>query len=324
MITAMRLENFRLAHLPKTETSAASAVAVSARLAHASHFYLETCQRYIWLYRPSDTNVKLQVPDGEVLSGIPAYNYLLRIACGLESKIVAETDIFGQIKTALQQHCTHQIPLSPKLALYLTKIVEDAKRIRHEHLQGVASGSYGSIARALLKPTADDTVLILGAGSIARAIAPFFSQTNLKIWNRTASKAAELVADLHMSNPSVELAGDFAAIADIWAKARCILLCTPFDEQLHNHLLAVNERCADIASPKMILDVSCENAKTQWIHATYLTLADMFAEKNARAALQTTQVRNAAAACEEYAKLRSLALTQISAHCWEDLHLFVS
>ncbi len=334
IIAAMRLDNFRLIHLHKNGDVEPLAHLITKRLTSQPHFYLDTCQRYLWLYRPNEMdNLRLDTQGFEVLSGIAAYNYLLRIACGLESKVIAETDIFGQFKTALQTHCLHQTQLSPSLSLYLTKIIEDAKRVRHEYLQGVGGSSYGSLARALLKPAPGESTLILGAGNICQAILPFFSHTSLYLWNRTEAKALTLAQELRQVDKRVEIevVSSWQAVATQWQRARFIILCVPYErtlhdrlQQLHTTMLAQATTTSTDVPHKIILDLGSDQPRGRWVGADYLTLADIYAQKAARAEIQSTQVRSAMAACQDYAKLRSLALTQISAHCWEDLELFVS
>ncbi len=71
--------------------------------AHA--FFIDTCQRRVAVL-PGTEALEAARSDfqptarSSILPVAAAYAFLLRCCCGLESKLVAETEIFGQIKQA--------------------------------------------------------------------------------------------------------------------------------------------------------------------------------------------------------------------------------
>ena len=71
-------------------------------------FAIDTCQRRIAIVCGAGAAAlaRQEFPvDGalESFEGADAYAFLLRFAAGLESKLVAETEIFGQIKQAWRE-----------------------------------------------------------------------------------------------------------------------------------------------------------------------------------------------------------------------------
>jgi glutamyl-tRNA reductase len=100
--------------------------------------------------------------------------HLLRVAAGLESQMVGETQILHQVKNA------HQLARAAGAAgLFLNRLfnfaVQAGKRVRHETAIGVGAISIGSAAielvRRKLPPQECATILLLGAGEMAEQAA---------------------------------------------------------------------------------------------------------------------------------------------------------
>src|ERR1700733_2440707 len=86
----MRLSDLAIIHTPKPGgTPAAGSISAEA-------FLLDSCLRRVWIQR---WNSETELAEG-VRTGAEAYAFLLRLICGLESRILGETDIFGQFKEA--------------------------------------------------------------------------------------------------------------------------------------------------------------------------------------------------------------------------------
>ena len=86
----------------------------------------------------------------EHFAGTAAYAFLLRFACGLESKLVAETEIFGQIKQAWRDFSEASSGVARQLSPWMQLLFQDAKAIRAQYLANLGSASYGSQVRRLL------------------------------------------------------------------------------------------------------------------------------------------------------------------------------
>lgn len=103
-----------------------------------------------------------------------AIRHLLRVACGLESQILGETQILGQVAGALARARSRGF-VGPVLTYVLSRAVHTGKRARTE--TAISSGKV-SISRAAacflaekLGGLSDKTVVLLGAGETAALVA---------------------------------------------------------------------------------------------------------------------------------------------------------
>ena len=133
-----------------------------------------------------------------VLEGAQAVEHLLRVACGLDSLILGEKQILGQIKDAVL--LSRQNLMMDKTFNVLTNFVlETGKKARRETLIdfGGSSVSWASvmIAQDMLGTLRNKTVLILGSGKMGRLAVQQLNNKGVKkiyIMNRTMEKAEEL------------------------------------------------------------------------------------------------------------------------------------
>src|SRR5271155_1564590 len=117
-----------------------------------ANFQIDTCQRRVTILASAADREALRerLPsDGELQSfeGTEAYAFLLRFACGLESKLVGETEIFGQIKQAWRDYAAAASSLRQQLDPLIQQLFQDTKEIRARFLSGLGSASYGSQVR---------------------------------------------------------------------------------------------------------------------------------------------------------------------------------
>lgn len=168
----------------------------------------QTCLRRILFLNASDhralidtaENEKLVPPTVEVFRGQDAYRFLLEVICGLNSPIVGETAVMGQFKEFLLHAKFPPTQWGSFLRDLCTNLMIDGKRIRHAHLQGLGSQSYGSLVRQNVKGM--PAVAVLGAGKLAREILPWLiGKTQIRIFARNP----EASADIRNEYPEIEL-----------------------------------------------------------------------------------------------------------------------
>ncbi len=106
--------------------------------------------------------------------GPAAAEHLLRVTAGLESRIVGEAQILGQVRDAFLQ-ATQARALDPDLSALGRAAIRTGKRVRHETLINSGARSIATLAAEhvtrKLGPLHDGTVLVLGSGKLAAVVA---------------------------------------------------------------------------------------------------------------------------------------------------------
>lgn len=130
----------------------------------------ETCIRVLGLSLQSDPKFDSAhaLEDVQTYRGSQAYHFLLRIAAGLESPILGETEVFGQFKNWLEEN--------PKWQTLGKMILEDVKLVRRQFLEGLGAQSYGSWARKKLENQSH--VMMIGCGQLGQEILPWLSKSD--------------------------------------------------------------------------------------------------------------------------------------------------
>ncbi len=199
------------------DKAAALAAALRGDPALGELCLLNTCNRveiYAVTSRPdaaaaiAETFCRIQGLDHELLAAhvstlrdAAAVAHLFAVAAGLDSQMVGETEILGQVKDAysLALEAGH---LGPILNRVFQKTFQAAKLIRSETAVGEGQVSVATVAVALAEKIfgrlRDSRVLIVGAGEIAEKTARAFRSRDagaLTFTNRTATKADELALE---------------------------------------------------------------------------------------------------------------------------------
>ncbi len=182
---------------------------------------LSTCNRTeLYIARPPHGQ-----PDGDALRrllsencGVPldqlsaatierqqdqAVLHLFRVCGGLDSMVLGEAQILGQVKRAYESAANHGT-VGPVLHRLFQDAIKAGKRLRHETGIGEGRLSVGSVALDLARQVFDrfddKTLLALGAGEMMKVALTHFGRENprqLWIVNRTAGRAIDLAERLH-------------------------------------------------------------------------------------------------------------------------------
>ncbi len=147
------------------------------------------------------------------ISNMKAVEHLIRVMVGLESMIVGEAQISGQVKAAYQASLAYAHAGSLFKNLF-PKAFAIAKRIRSEtQISKIAvSVSFAAVelAKQIFEHLADCSVLIIGAGEMAELAVKHFIKCHVSkilITNRTASAATKLAESLQgMTIPFQQIA----------------------------------------------------------------------------------------------------------------------
>ncbi|MGA3202310.1 MAG: glutamyl-tRNA reductase [Bryobacteraceae bacterium] len=135
--------------------------------------------------------------------GSDAIRHLFRVAASLDSMVVGEPQILGQLKTAYALAKEHGA-LSGFLDLVMTRAFNVAKRVRSETDIGesAVSISYAAVelARDIFGSLAGKRVLVVGAGKMAESALRHFRRAGVSeilIANRTRARAQPLADEFH-------------------------------------------------------------------------------------------------------------------------------
>ncbi len=132
------------------------------------------------------------------LNGTDCIQHICQVAAGLDSQVIGEPQILGQVTDAYQQSQAINA-LGPALSVLMQHAIQAGKRVRTETELGYGALSIGSVAAThanrILGTEAPVTVLIVGAGEMARAVAAAFIRRGtdrLLIANHTLQHAQEI------------------------------------------------------------------------------------------------------------------------------------
>ncbi len=204
MLVNIRID-FKIADIGSMENSYAKLDALNEKIHNEvkvlEEVTLKTCNRYE-IYLITEEEINIPTTTFIVEKDDNAINHLLRLASGLESMIMGEDQILGQIKDARKKAIKEET-IGPKLEKVFTKAIHVGQSIRkntHINEGGVSVGSgavelieekYGTIK--------GKNVLIVGAGEMGTVVAKALldKQTNaIVVANRTYDKAQQLAQDL--------------------------------------------------------------------------------------------------------------------------------
>jgi glutamyl-tRNA reductase len=189
--------------------------------------------------------------------GREAVLHLVRVASGLDSLVVGEEQIRGQVRQALRAAEAHG-PLPPQLRGLFERAGESARRIRGGTRLGqapsIASAGVGVALRHLVPTDRPCRVVVLGAGVMARAAIETLlaHPVHVDVLNRTPAHAAQMVAPF---GPRVT-SGDLARLAPALAEADLVIGATSARQPLLTRALVARARAAASGRPLVILDIA--------------------------------------------------------------------
>jgi glutamyl-tRNA reductase len=264
----------------------------------------------------------------EVHSGADAYRFLLQLACGLESEIAGETEIFGQIKQAWRDYEATHAAEARALRPWMQRLLQDTKEVRSEHVVGLGSATYGSLVRRLLGGAPVGPTLLLGAGQLAETILPFLDTGEVLVWNRGRERAEAMLArarEPHSARVQL-LESTSEAENAAWRNARDVVICIPADAARDAERVAL-WRAQQRQGRVLHLGIDATTG-TAWQQVPGIsTLKDLFGLRDTQAVQREALLARARRACSDKAQLARLddadgSRAGNSNHGWEDLAVF--
>ncbi|WP_406673753.1 glutamyl-tRNA reductase [Nonomuraea sp. N2-4H] len=151
-----------------------------------------------------------------------AVEHLFSVVCGLDSMVVGEGQILGQVRQALKL-AQRQGTVGATLNELVQQALRVGKRAHHETGIDKHGASLVSAGLALAGELAGRRALVIGAGSMSSLAAATLARsgvTDIVVANRTYERGARLAASV--GGRAVE----FSAVADELAHADIVIACT--------------------------------------------------------------------------------------------------
>jgi glutamyl-tRNA reductase len=185
-----------------------------------------------------------------------AYRHLFLVASGLDSMVIGEPQILGQVKDAYRI-ATQQNAAGFYLNKVFHKAFQVAKRIRTETKIGYNPVSISSMAVELFKTIFDEVskrkILVIGAGEMCEIALKHFKKENIEeiyIANRTYHKARQLADEFFA------LARPFEEIPELLAKVDVILSSTGAEEPIITKGLVASAMKKRKGKPLFFVDIA--------------------------------------------------------------------
>ncbi len=195
-----------------------------------------------------------------------ALTHWLRVAAGLDSMILGEPQILGQIKQAVQLAHIEQA-LSSQLGWVIDQVFAAAKRVRNETNVGAQAVSLGFAAAKLVTQIFDNlpsrTLLVVAAGEMNRLVTTHIAGLGVGriiICNRSPERAEALASDLRqanlkLANISVEVC-PLQQLPQVLAEADIVSSCSGSMEILINKNMTAQALKLRRYRPMLMIDLA--------------------------------------------------------------------
>jgi glutamyl-tRNA reductase len=192
--------------------------------------------------------------------GISAVIHAFRVAGGLDSLVLGESEVLAQIKRGIEA-ATAANTLGPVLRPLLQQALHVGKRVRAETDIGRGSLSVAKIgvdlAARVFGTFEDERALVVGAGETGLLVAAQLRERRiggLTLANRTLERAVEAAAELGADACGIDALAERIARADL--VVACVEAGSPPIDRRHFDRRAVSRR----DKPLLVLDLSVPRA----------------------------------------------------------------
>ncbi|XZF12529.1 glutamyl-tRNA reductase [Chitinophagaceae bacterium MMS25-I14] len=193
-----------------------------------------------------------------IKNGMDAIWHLFQVSAGLDSQILGDYEIIGQIKQSAK-FAKKKGFIGAFTERLLNSVLQSSKAIKtHTQLSGgTVSVAFAAVqyVKEHVKNIKDKEILLLGTGKIGRNtcrnIVDYLHTRHVTLINRTHAKAAALALELHLKHAPLEELPEYLAKADI------IFVATNANEPtiLKHHLEGKGEKIIiDLSIPYNVAD----------------------------------------------------------------------
>ncbi len=243
----------------------------------------ETCQRKIYLSMTPALDLG-NISPKYITKGKSAYSSLLNILCGLESRIVGETEVFGQFKVFANNENTNNPAWFNQFRRIAQYLIIDVKEIRNQYLSSVGLRSYGSLTKYFVNDYKN--IAIIGGGQLAQKALPYLNDGShqISMYLRSPAKAATIEPRL-MNNIKIFRLNDQTATSPMQA----LIVAAPLSTK---EIISWLEKSNDKLS--IIIDLRDQTSDERLdVDCKLVTLDDLFIQIEKTSKLLQTQITNA-------------------------------
>lgn len=242
--------------------------------------YTATCNRVMYFFRTDrvideaftleffqhinptlSDEVLSTLPDVVVLyEGLDAMKHLLEVSASIDSLVIGERQILGQLRTAFDQ-CKNWGFIGDSIRLAMNYAIVTAKSIYSNTKIGDKPVSIVSLAvQRLLKANLpkDSRILMIGAGQTNQLVAKFLEKheyTSVTVFNRTLEKANSVAKIVGGSAMPLQDLSDYQEGFD------CIVVCTGATDPILTTVL-YEQLLNDETDKKVIIDLAIPHNTT--------------------------------------------------------------
>ena len=157
-----------------------------------------------------------------IKQGKQAVEHLYHVAAGLDSQILGDYEIVGQLKNAAKLAKSHGF-IGTALERTLNAVLQTSKAVKNntQLSGGTVSVSFGAVQyiKQQVQNIRDKKILLVGVGTIGRNtcknVVDYLQTKNVVLINRTTEKAALLASELGLQFASLEDLDKQVASADV-------------------------------------------------------------------------------------------------------------
>lgn len=234
-----------------------------------------------------------------IKQGEEAIQHLFNVASGLDSQILGDYEIVGQIKQSTK-FAKQQGFIGAFMERMLNTVLQSSKAVKTNTALsgGTVSVSFAAIQFLMdnVKDVADKKIVLLGTGKIGKNtcknLVDYLHTTNITLINRTLDKAIELADELGLRNASFENADKHIAEADI------VIVATNAEQPVIMKADLVK------SNPKILIDLSIPNnidpSAKELDHITLVNVDDLSKINDATLAKRKAEVPKAKAIISEH------------------------
>ena len=167
-------------------------------------------------------NIQTFLRSAYIKNGKDAVSHLFEVGAGLDSQILGDYEIIGQIKSAVKfsrEHCR----TGSFMERLVNSVLQSSKAIKNQTALsgGTVSVSFAAVQyiKENISNVQSKNILLIGTGKIGRItcknLVDYLDTENITLINRTEEKASVLAKELKLQHAPVERMPEFVCSSDI-------------------------------------------------------------------------------------------------------------